>query len=187
MWVNPDTRRLSAAIVGLALLAAPNAIAEDNFVDQLLPPDGLRGDYNDENRTIMLEWNPPASDADTPFTYRVYRNTVLIGETQETWYAANLVGGLNVFQVTASHNGNESVRSQPVVAQQQSSGGGGNPTAAFASTQLVDVEMMPKCEILIITTYTQWPYVAYGIREHCIPIIGPSLAVPGPADSIVFG
>ncbi len=181
MSVKADNRRLIAAIIGLVLLTVPNVVADDVFVEQLLPPDKLRADYHGENHTMILEWNPPTSDADSPFTYRVYRNAVMIGETGNTWYEANLTGSLHVFYVTAWLNGNESAPSQPAIAH-QSSGARGSPGAVIGDAQIIEGSLGPRCEILIIVTYTQWPFVGYTLQEWCVPVAGSLLSAKDPAE-----
>lgn len=184
MWLMRYARQLTVAVVALVAVAAPNAVADD-LVEQILPPNELRADYNDENHTIVLKWSPP-SDSDESFTYRVYRNGVPLGETGHTWYEAALPGSHNVFHVTAWLNGNESAPSQPVVAQQQSSGGDGNSGLITSHLDFVEGQgPFPQCSILIIATYTQWPFIGYGIQEWCIPVVGGYISVEEPVDMIL--
>lgn len=51
-------------------------------------PEGFSGEYDDENRTVVLTWNPPAGDSG--LSYNVYRNGELISETRETEFMERL-------------------------------------------------------------------------------------------------
>lgn len=148
---------LSAMVVLLVL--APGVQASP--VDALLPPSGLQGTYAGGG-TVLLQWEPAGNES---ASYIIYRNAVLVGQTQETSYEAEISGSPDVFHVTTWLDGNESVPSEPLLVQERAGvrimvGAEGGEMGVGGSCETVGTDVDPN----------NFPYLFVVLQPECLPL-----------------
>ncbi len=116
-------------------------------------PRQLSGSYDAATDTLTLTWTAPDSTA-TPDSYTVYRDDASIGTTTSLTYNDNLasITGLHYYYVKAITGGVASPQSDTLWIVKGGSAPPGVP-----------------CDPLVVSIYTYYPFLAYGIRDECLP------------------
>ncbi|MES2154190.1 MAG: hypothetical protein V4510_03555 [bacterium] len=115
-------------------------------------PRGVSGSYDASRQMLTISWLAPTSG--TPDSYNVYRDDALAATTTTTSYSENLatISGIHYYYVKAVASSVESPQSDTLWVAK---GGGGVPGVP--------------CDPLSLAIYTYPPFVAYGIRDECLP------------------
>lgn len=137
----------------LVLLPAPASAEPGPY----LPPQNLQWNQTGAD-TVELAWEPPL-DADASTTYNVYRGDELLANTPATQFTGTFAGP-TLFRVVAVHpNGDSGAK-----ANWQSS------TRAVWGVESVPawavIGVLP-CSPILVSTFTQPPWVAFTLRPEC--------------------
>lgn len=132
-------RATHLAGVLLCALAVPGLAAHEEEVS----PQNVRGTYHATSHSITLHWDAPAEGN---WTYKVYRDSRLVGETQVLTFRDSGIGNDKgyVYFVTATLDGQH--WSMPGI--------GAVPTLT--------------CQVVTLTTSWEWPHAYVKLHEECL-------------------
>lgn len=157
------------AVLALASFA-PAAAA--NPLDALDAPTWSDASYDEENHTLTLTWLPPGDDYDTPYTYHLYHNGVLLTSTIQTQANVDAPATFSTYWILAEHTGQQSAPSTLLVALRADTHTPTPLDSAFNSQSAVMTNSDGMCEIIITgTDPNHFPFVFVIIQEECIPAI----------------